>query len=242
MANTKTVAQMLANARALAGVEGMDDRHPDATLIIWLNDVWREMRTRLANIGIQGLTIPTNVASLPTAPPTNEAYLEVPLPDGAVGIYGLDVLIGQEWVPLRPGSFAQRRDYQRVSAAQPLYWLTLQLPTESTTTITAGKLMVFPAATNGLSYRIWYLPTWVNITNTTHVLYGHDTWHEWAVNGLARKIAQKDNDAQGTLDECARRQAEVWVVIKKGAESMNLAEPIQRVRAGRRRRDFGRSI
>lgn len=236
MGNTKTVAEIIAGARQKAGVEGMDDRHPDATLLLWFNDVWRRLRVKLANAGIQGLTVPSAADTLPTAPPTDERYLAVDIPDGAVGIYGVDLLKTDGWDPLQPGSFAQRRDYQQTGARYPTHWLTLSLPAENGATLTDGQLMLFPETTHGDTYRIWYLKTWVNITNSAHLVYGHDTWHEWAEQGLVRLISQKDNDANATLEDAIRMQLEIWAEIKTAAQRMNLAQPIQRVRRDRRRR------
>lgn len=237
MANTKTAAQLILEAREVAGIEGLDDRFPDAQLLRWFNTVWRVFRVKVANLGVQGLTVPTAQANLPTtAPIATERFLEVALPDGAVGIYGVDVLINQQWEPLIPGSFAQRRDYQFANATFPTHWLTEALPLENGASLTAGKIMLFPLATGGLPYRIWYLPSWVDITNLAHLIYGHDTWHEWAIQGLVRRISQKDNDANSTMEEARIAQAEAWAIIKSGVQAMNLAQPIQRVRARRRRR------
>lgn len=237
MANTKLISELILEAREVAGVEGLDDRFPDTQLIRWFNTIWRLLRVRLANLGIQGLTVPTAQLTLPTAAPiATERFLEIPLPDGAVGVYGIDVLVNQQWEPLIPGSFAQRRDYQFANATFPTHWLTESLPAENGASLTAGKLMLFPLATGALPYRVWFLPAWVDILNAASLIYGHDTWHEWAVQGLVRRISQKDNDANDTMQEAVRQQLEVWTVIKSGAANMNLAQPIQRVRSRRRRR------
>jgi hypothetical protein len=235
-ANTKSVTQIIAGAMQKAGVEGMDDRHPAATMLLWFNDVWAHLRLKLANNGIQGLTVPGSSTALPTAPPTGERYLSLPFPDHAVGVYGVDILKGDKWDPLDPGSFAQRRDYQRSGARYPTHWLTLSLPAENGSSApTAGAIMVWPDTTHGDSYRIWYLKAWVRVTDAATLIYGHDTWHEWAEQALVRLISQKDNDANGTLEEARIKQAEVWADIKRGVQNMNLAQPIQRVRRDRRR-------
>lgn len=234
-ANTKTGTEIIAGAMQKAGVEGMDDRHPAATLLLWLNDEWRLLRVKLANLGIQGLTEPTAIAALPTAPPTDERYLELPYPDHAVGIYGVDVLKEDGWDPLDPCSFAQRRDFQRLGGRYPTHWLVLNLPAENGASLTPGKLAVFPETTGGDDYRIWYLKAWVNITNAAHLFYGHDTWHAYVEQGLVRLISQKDNDANDTLREAKEKQAEIWQDIERSATRMNLAQPIRRVRRDRRR-------
>ena len=239
MANTITLATLIADVREAADIEGLTDRHPDATLIKWINRAWRRLRAKLAQAGMPGLTTPTSIAALPTAPPVStEQYIEVNWPDGAVGVYGVDVLLGSKWIPLHPMSFAQRRDFQDrgTTESAPSHWLPLTLPAESTTTLTAGKIALFPLATGGVNYRIWYLPVWVDITNTSYLFYGHDLWFEWVTQTVVRRVAQKDDDAQETLAEAIRVQGEVWAEIKRSIQMMNAAEPIQRVRRGRSNR------
>jgi len=236
MANSRTLTVLLADIREASDTEGVTDRHPDATLIKWVNLAWRRLRTKLAMAGMPGLTTPTTIAALQTTPPvTTEQYIEVNWPDGAVGVYGVDVLLGQKWVPLHPMSFAQRRDFQDRGSTEnaPTHWIPLTLPSENATTITAGKIGLFPLTTGGVNYRIWYLPVWVDITTPANVFYGHDLWFEWLIQTVVRRVAQKDDDAQETMAEAVRVQGEVWAEIKRSIQLMNSAEPIQRVRRNR---------
>lgn len=236
MANNRTLTVLLADVREAADIEGLTERHPDATLIKWINLAWRRLRTKLAQSGMPGMTVPTTIAALGTTPPVStEQYLEVNWPDGAVGVYGVDVLLGSKWIPLHPMSFAQRRDFQDRGSTEnaPSHWIPLTLPSENTTTITAGKIALFPLATGGVNYRIWYLPVWVDITTPANVFYGHDLWFEWLIQTVVRRVAQKDDDAQNTLAEAVQTQADVWKEIVKSIQMMNAAEPVQRVRRNR---------
>lgn len=236
MANSYTLTVLIADCREAGDVEGLVDRHPDATLIKWINRSWRRLRTKLAQAGMPGLTTPTTPAALPTsAPIASEQYLEIDWPDGAVGVYGVDVLIGSKWVPLRPMSFAQRRDFQDRGSTEsaPSHWIPLTLPAESTTTIATGKIALFPLATGGVDYRVWYLPVWADITTPANVFYGHDLWFDWLVQDVVRKIGQKDDDAHNTLEEARIKQVDIWAEIKRSIQMMNASEPVQRVRRNR---------
>lgn len=236
MANSRTLTVLLADVREAADIEGLTDRHPDATLIKWINLVWRRLRTKLAQAGMPGLTVPTTIAALGTTPPVStEQYLEVSWPDGAVGVHGVDVLLGTTWVPLHPMSFAQRRDFQDRGASEnaPTHWIPITLPAENGAAITAGKIALFPLCTGGVNYRIWYLPVWVDITTPANFFYGHDLWFEWAIQTVVRRVAQKDDDAQNTLAEAVQVQAEVWTEIKRSIQLMNNGEPVRRVRRNR---------
>ncbi len=239
MSNARLLSVLIADVREAADIEGLTDRHPDATLIKWINLEWRRFRTKVVHVGMPGMTIPTTIAALPTTPPVaTERYIEVNWPDGAVGVYGVDVLLGNKWIPLKPMSFAMRSDFQDRGATEsaPAYWLPITLPSESTTTITAGKIGLFPLATGGFNYRIWYLPVWVDITDQTYAFYGHDIWFSWLIQAVVRRVAQKDDDAQNTLEEAIRQQTEIWAEIKQSVQMMNAAELIPRVRRNRRTR------
>jgi hypothetical protein len=96
--------------------------------------------------------------------------------------------------------------------------------------------MIYPLTTSTNDYKIWFLPVWQSITSTTHVIYGHDIWFDWAIQDVVRRAAQKDDDSQNTLQEAIRRQLELWEDIKRSVQNMNLAQPITPRRARGRRR------
>lgn len=242
--NTITLATFLTHVREHGDLEDITDRHSDAQLVRWINLAWRLLRTKVTNAGFSYFLEPTTAAALPTAPAVaGEQYLEVNYPTGAVGVYGFDVQIGGIWVPLKPGSFASRRDYQSRSGAvggAPTHYIVRSVAKESTTTVTSGKIMVYPLATGGYDHIIWYLPVWNDIAaaNTTHVFYGHDIWFDWAIQDVVRRAAQKDDDSQNTLQEARVRQAELWADIKRAIQNMQLAEPITPRRVVRRGRRY----
>lgn len=241
--NVKTLDEFITDVREHGDLEDITDRHSDAQLVRWINLAWRLLRTKVTNAGFSYFLQPTTAAALPTsAAVTGEQYLEVNYPAGAVGVYGLDVKVGGIWVPLKPGSFASRRDYQSRSGAvggTPTHYIVRSVPTENTTTVSSGKIMIYPLATGGHDYIIWYLPVWADIdaANTTYVFYGHDIWFDWAIQDVVRRAAQKDDDSQNTLNEARVRQSELWDDIKRAIQNMQLAEPIvprRVVRRGRR--------
>jgi len=243
MANTQTLAELIVAIREQADIVGLETRHSDAQLIRWINQSWRSLRTQLSNSGFSFFLEGTTQTALPTAAPTaDEQFLEVDYPDGAVGIYGFDVLRGSYWTPLCQGSFAARRDYQsragRLTSGVETF-VVRSVPVESTTTTTAGKIMLFPLNTEGLDYRIWYLPVWADITTTSFAFYGHDVWFEWLIWDVCRKVFIRDNDSSGALKGAESSRAELWGDIVKAIQTMQSAGP-EVPRSPRRRRGRGR--
>lgn len=244
MNNSLTVAEFLTRLREHADIDDLTVRHPDAQLIRMFNLAWRQLRTRLSNAGFSYFLEATDAAALPTsAAETGEQYLEVDFPAGAAGVYGLDINIGSRWLPLRQGSFAERRDYQnrfaqgRLNKA-PEVFVVRTVPQEDTTSLVAGKVMLFPLNTSGHDYRLWYLPVWpeIDVANTTYVVYGHDIWFDWAILDVAIRVHIRDNDSAGVLGAEQQRQADVWREIVKSARDMESAGPVRMRRRGSRAR------
>lgn len=231
---SKTVDEILTHVREQADIVSLTDRHTDAMLVRMFNLSWRELRTRLSNAGFSYFLQATSAAALPTSVAVSgEQYLEVDYPTSAVGIYGFDVGIGDRWVPLRQGSFAERRDYQdryattRLSKA-PEVFVVRTVPVESTTSLTAGKIMLFPADTTGKDYRIWYLPVWGDIAAADagdHVVYGHDIWFNWVVLDMCIRVHRRDNDSDGALASEERAQQELWQAIVRAVRNVESAGP-----------------
>lgn len=241
MSATRTFAALLTDVREEGDLEELDDRHSDAELGRFMNRSIARFRTKLAALGFTLNNTATIAAPLPTAPPVvGEQYLEVPFPAGAVGIYGFDVLSNGRWDPLKPGTFAERRDYVQRStlgSSGPHTYVIQSVPQESGATTAAGKIQLYPLSGSGQIYKIWYLPTWVDIdvvANPTFVVYGHDgTWFDWLINDTIIRSAKKDDDSQNTYAIARDERAIAWEEIKRSAQNMNRAEPIRPVRRSR---------
>jgi hypothetical protein len=242
--NTITLEDFLTNVREHADLEDLEDRHSDEQLTRFINLEWRLLRTKVTNAGFSYFIEPSAVDQLPGAPVVSgEQYMEVDYPEGAVGVYGIDVKIGAVWLPMKPGSFASRRDYQSTGGARggvPTHYIVRSVAKENQDAVDAGKIMLYPLTSGTNDYKVWYLPVWqfIDVANLDYVFYGHDIWFDWALQGVVRRAAQKDDDSQNTLAEARTRQAELWADIKRAIQNMNLAEPITPRRAIRRGRRY----
>ncbi len=240
MSATLLLSDALVAVREEGDLEDLTDRHSDAELIRFWNRSWARLRSKLAGLGFPLDMTRTAPATLPTAPPlVGEQYLEVDFPQAAVFVYGLDVLVGGKWIPLKPGTFAERRDYvslPSVSSLGPSTYVIVSVDQESTTTTTRGKIQLYPLSAGGQSYVVWHMPAWVDVTNPAHVFYGHDgSWFDWAINDTIIRTAKKDDDSQNTYAIANRERDLAWEEIKRTAANLNRAEPIRPVRRSRRR-------
>lgn len=243
--NTITLANLITEIREQADIEGLTDRHSDAFLVRLINRKWRHLRTKLTNAGFSYFLEATTSAALPTsAAVSGEQYLEIDFPTGAVSVHGIDVLFGSHWIPLKQGTFAERRDYQTqgltggLNRFTPHTFVVRTVAVENTTSVDAGKIMLFPLDTSGRNYRVWYLPTWTDIAaaNTTYVLYAHDIWIEWLILEVCICVWTRDNDSDGIMGSAMTRRDQVWEDLVKATRNMQSAGPAQPRPRGRSRR------
>jgi hypothetical protein len=194
--------------RERADIEGMETRHPDASLMRYLTQSARSYRAMLSRAGFEGFLQATDPAALPTAPPTTgEQFLEINWPDTAVSVHGVDVLQGSDrWYPLDPIDFNERRDYIHRPGPPRCFFVRAIPTTTPASTLTAGKIQIFPLNTQGLTHRVWYLAVFPELTDPGDVVDGFDgDAHEWILWDATIKIAAKDDDAQN-VDQIALRE------------------------------------
>lgn len=222
-----------------ADLEGITDRHPTLDLTRESNLSYREVRVRLANAGVWPVLSASAIANLPTTEATaGGGYAEVDWPTNAVSIHGVDVKVNGYWTRLGQGDFTQRRssgigsssdrlDYQFADLANAM-WIVRSLPTTTTSTQVAGKIMLFPVPQNG-QYVIWFLPEWVDITNDTDLFPGQEAWLQWVVWDVAVKALIRDIGPQTSaqLQFCMAERERVWAEIKGATYALANDGPIQ---------------
>jgi len=229
---TRTVGDLTDDLRNRADVRGMHIRHPDADLRRLLTQSLRGVRNMLTRSGGDFFLASTTPTALPTAPPTNETFLEVAWPSTAIAIHGFDVLSGTKWYPLDPIHKGALRDYQNCTGIPRAFHVNT-LPKETpATTLTAGVIQVVPLNTQGLTYRIWYLPELPELEDPTHVVQGWDgDWLEWALWDATIKLCAEDDDCQNVDQIAVRERGIVQERITQNLQRVQHVAPIQPRRA-----------
>lgn len=245
-----TPDDLIVEIREMADAVDLETRHSDALILRMVNRAMRRLRSKLTGAGFSYFLVATAAAALPTSPASSgEQYLEIDFPEGAYQIHGVDVRCGDTWYPLRPASFSERRDYQGrygfISSGLrgPEVFIIRTVATEDDDALAAGKIMIMPLDTQGLDHRVWYLPSWVDITEEnadTYVIYGHDLWLEWVRLEVALGLHSRDNDSLGAIAELERKQGAVWLEIVRTSHRVQSSGPT--VVRSRRRGRRGRAI
>ena len=193
------------------GKTGSNARHVTARLQALINRTYKQLRSRVSHAGEDFFRTPGTATAIPSRA-AGEDWIELPFPTGASEIISIDVQLGSQWYDLHKGSWAQRRIFpggRRTDVHGE--WTVLSQPQPSTTTVTAGKIAIWPHTLTG-NYKIDYLPHWVAITDTTHVFVMFPDWLEWMLTKCTMVITQRDNQKQNLYlaakdrNETAERQ------------------------------------
>ena len=225
MARSVTLAALLATVRRRSDTQAQLLRHPDADVILDINDSWQQLREKVSEAGSGLYLVPTPIASLTpgmatatalglAGVATNATFGTAAMPSKCARVFGFDLYVTSTDVrALRPVSFADRTIWTNTlgqALGTPQGFAVLNVGTESTTTVTPGLLALFPAPDKAYQYVLWYVPSWTNITNTTYVFDGIAGWDEWVAWDVTLKVRSRDGDLQGQAQIAMAERDRVW--------------------------------
>lgn len=243
-ARTRTLGNLLADLQYLADIPAGSARHPDAKLYRLLNTSWQAMRTMVSDNG--------HSAYLKAASGTLTAGLTSPypfgtlsLPDDLASLYAFHITVAANDIrKVEPIPFSEATEFQSHfggSLGIPLGFHIYNIGTESTTTVTAGKLAIFPGPIAAYAYTLWYLPIWVDLSDATHVFNGLDGWEDWVLQNAVCLIAERDNDMAATYQIAQNERAKAEARILNAAARLQRVGPHTRVDAARASRGNARA-
>jgi hypothetical protein len=209
MSDTITLGDLTTELIYEAGIDGKTGssaRHVTARLYALINRSYKQLRSRVSQNGDDFFRAPGTATAIP-ARAAGEDWIELPYPTSASEILSVDVQLSGTWYDLTRGSWAQRRVFPGANRPDsPGEWTTLSMPQPSTTTVTAGKLAIWPVSLAG-NYKIDSLPHWVPLTDSTHVFVLFPDWEEWLLTKCTMVITQRDNQKRNMfLDAQERNQ------------------------------------
>lgn len=243
-ARTRTLAQLRADVQYYADVVSGSARHPDSNINRLINESWQELRMLVSDNGHQAYMKATsgNLTAGATSP---FAFGTLSIPDDLVSLYAVDVTIAANDVrSLDVVPFSERNEWRSsfgTNTGIPIACHIYNIGTESTTTVTAGKLAILPAPDAAYAYTLWYLPSWVDISTDAHVFDGVAGWEKWVIQDCVCKIAERDNDMAQTyaIAQVERQRAEEKIL--RDAARLQRVGPHTRVDAARRTRASARA-
>jgi hypothetical protein len=237
---SKTLTQILADVRFASDTQGLTDRHSDADLTLAVNASIRSLRGLVTARGFPYFLSATSATALAGTQVSDEQYSSVPWPPTALQIHGIDVETatgGGDWRPLRPITWGQRRDRPGLypsTTGVPEEFAVLSLPQGSGPSTTAGSIALFPAGSSG-NYKIWFLSQFTDLT-ASDVFLALPDWHEWIVQDVVERLAERDDDQHETYTIAHQRKLEAETRIFESVPRVIAAGPLRPRRGGTRRR------
>jgi hypothetical protein len=178
---------------ALDGQTASDGRHTTDRLNALLNRKYRALRSRVSQAGFPQFTVTGSAAALPGRT-SGEDYIEVPMAAGTGEVCQVHVNQGDEWGPLDPIGLEQWRSANTMCPPRGVgFWSVLLAPAPSTTSITAGKLALWPYSMTG-TYKISTVASWTDITTDSHVFLLYDGWDDWLLTAAALQLVPRDSN------------------------------------------------
>lgn len=250
-AKTISVATLVADLAYQADIEGQtgaSGRHPQSQLERLINESWQELKETLSDKGYP-FFLKAESGTMTAGefnPDSNQSTIDaafgtVDMPDDAMRIYGIDVIYQGRRIPLESMDFSQRNDTQDIngslSTAIPHGYFIYNIgdtdPADETS-ITTGKIAIFPAPSSAYSYTIYYLPYHTGLTDDTdvyHIPLGFDMWVKW---DCICKIWKRDNDSR-IADAREERDRQMDRVLRM-AKHLQRSGPIKMTDTRGRRR------
>jgi len=216
---------------AIDGKTGSTARHVTARLYALINRSYKQLRSRVSHNGEDFFRSPGSATAIP-ARASGEDWIELPYPTGASEVLSVDVQLGGTWQELTKSTWSQRRVFPGQNRPNsPGEYTILSMPQPSTTTVTAGKIAIWPPTLSG-NYKIDTLPHWVPLTNGTHVLVLFPDWEEWLITKCTMVITQRDNQKRNTFLDAQERNFRAEAAILQHCRRHSRGAVVPRRRDG----------
>lgn len=217
MAYTLTLDAVRGKMTYLAGLDGKtgaNSRHSPTNMGLFANMAYRDLMSRSGQLGLpHGLFSVSGTLGTQQA---GEDFVSLDIPATASEVVGIDVRgapgSGNRFVKLDPVSWEQRRDIEVSHSAclcaglEPPhgagFWTVREGPSVSGSTLTQGKLAIWPPRLAGLPYSLSAVRQWVEITSGTDVFLLHEGWESWLIAKAAMFCCTRDTNKRTNYDTC----------------------------------------
>jgi hypothetical protein len=230
MSDTITLGDLDTELVFEAALDGATGRHPVARRYAVINRVYKRLRSIVSHAGEDFFRVPGAATSTP-ARAAGEDWIELDWPTTASEILGVDIYHAGEWRDLSRASWAQRRVFPGARSGVVGEWTVLSQPQPSTTTVTTGKIAIWPHNLTG-QHKIHVLPHWVALTDPTHVFVMFPNWLEWVLTAATMVLIQRDNNKRETFLAARDRNTDIEAKIIAHARRSKRGTVVARRRDG----------
>jgi hypothetical protein len=201
MARTRTLADLVADVRWQADVEGAMQRHTTEKIETALNQSNQAFRLMISAVSDY---YKAKSATLSIAAGDST----IPIPADMVRLYGFDIQVQGRWRELNEFQFSDRNRYED-------NWVTTGPPTYFRQR-SETQIDIMPTADGVYSYRLWYLTTGAELDASTD-FDGIAGWEDWLVFDSALRISTRDADVNDNYQYLQGEMARIDTRIKAEA-------------------------
>lgn len=229
MARTRTLVQLRSDVRISADIGNALTRHPDTQLTRWINESIQELREIVSDAGHNFyLKIVTGTVG------NTDHHIQ--LPADFIGVYGIDIDVNGISQTLWPFTLAERNDVGGIYAGGnpvrgiPKYYDLIGKSQDSVDNVA----LLMPPPDAPYLWRLWYLPTWTDLSLDGDTFDGVADWERWVVWDVCCKVAVRDKNSSLYELASAERAKKRTIIDTKKVQRQR--EPIHRVDTKGRRR------
>lgn len=223
MARTRTLGQLIDDARDIADRGGATQRHTDARVTRYLNQAIQRWSLE---VNYSGHSWTVTAASGTTTSSTNEYAL----PSDFVQAYSVELIDDNVEYMLQPFERLERTDFEA-------HYLTIQEQGRPIWfRLDGSNITLLPEPDAQYTYVIRYLAAPTDLAATADTLDGIAGWEDWVVHRAALAMLTKDNDPEHY--QLVRAEfGEIDNEMKRHARKKSRVGPLRKIDTrGRRRR------
>jgi len=212
VANTRTLAQLVAEVREQANIVGMDAKWTAAKVERRVDLAYSAFRELVSDAGhpyylrIQAVTcsVPSSVIDL-----TND---DLTLPTDCVRVHAMDLIQGTRSAPLEPLTLNERHNYYGSQLGVPTGFRIGAEDGAGTDGAIDRTVRLYPRPAQAYTVHVTYLPQHTTLS-VSSALDGVNGWEWWIVLNAACQILSAEADGEQLAMVTAER-AKIEVLIK----------------------------
>lgn len=225
MSRTRTLANLRADVRFQADVEGATARHTDAQLTRLINQSIQAWREIISDAGHHYFLTVTNTV-------VNAGDTTVTFPGaGALSrIYGVDVEYDGEWRELFPFDLAERNKYEAGAGGNEQ-----GIPTYYHVDYDSTAIRIIPECDGSYNVRFWCLTNHSDLSSDSDTFDGILGWEDWVVFDVAVRIAVRDANVNDNYQFLVAERDKIERRIRDAAKKLQRDKPGRRLPTRERR-------
>lgn len=183
MARTRRLDDMRSDIRRAADIGNATVRHPNANLTRIINESIQRLREKVSDNGHTYY-----LKSVTGTVAAGASSIDLSGVADFLRAYALDIQVDGAFMPAEEFDLRERNLFGGLGATDPdtgipLFWM-----------LRASTIELMPKADAAYPYKLWYLPTWTDLTADSDTFDGVAGWEDWVKWDGCVEIAVRDKN------------------------------------------------